>query len=502
MAENGDQEIEDTSMDEEQILNMMRKSLPPYVVNCFKYTGYDNSPAITQMTTEGPQNSLNQIEGFIIKYHPNDEFCYPPTVAKNLTNVPNFVFLPGHRILIAKFINDFKAREEINSRLARKRPTTGHSNATKKRIITCSTADPEESPPYQSYDLQFHYNDIRKRMVKWIRKEGSKEIQELKEHTDYSVICKLDSSDHLKASVKCTLCRKEFQLNPKTTANGKKVMILSNWTAHIKQCIHKCKDSGKQPGIATFLQQSQPHQSDPSTISNDQQRKCVDHSANAGKLSNDDSCMIQDSIQAKGLQQNIKTSTTKLNTKKRSTAAGMTKQKSHQLLAITQQSSPLQLSPQGVRQPTHVEVNTQNIQQSPPVLVTPQKDVTQHSTSVPVNPQKVHQSRPQGTQQQSPPVLVTPQKDVTQHSTSVPVNPQKVHQSPLASVSPQDTQQQSPPVLVTPQKDVTQHSTSVPVNPQKVHQSPLASVSPQDIQQSHTKGIQQSSTFLSEKDFQ
>ena len=42
------------------------KSLPPCTVACFKNAGYDNAPAIMQMTTEGPQNTLDQIEEFII----------------------------------------------------------------------------------------------------------------------------------------------------------------------------------------------------------------------------------------------------------------------------------------------------------------------------------------------------------------------------------------------------------------------------------------------------
>ena len=36
MANIGDQVIEDTSKDDERILNMLEKSLPPYTVACFK----------------------------------------------------------------------------------------------------------------------------------------------------------------------------------------------------------------------------------------------------------------------------------------------------------------------------------------------------------------------------------------------------------------------------------------------------------------------------------
>ena len=45
-------------------------------------------------------------------------------------------------------------------------------------------------------------------MVQWIKKEPFIEIKELKEHTDYSVVCTLDNSNNVKANVRCTLCRK------------------------------------------------------------------------------------------------------------------------------------------------------------------------------------------------------------------------------------------------------------------------------------------------------
>ena len=92
MANIGDQVIEDTLNDEQWILNMLGKSLPPYAVACFKNAGYDNAPAIMQMTTEGPQNTLDQIEEFIIKYYPHDQSCYPPTIARNLTKCSEFYF--------------------------------------------------------------------------------------------------------------------------------------------------------------------------------------------------------------------------------------------------------------------------------------------------------------------------------------------------------------------------------------------------------------------------
>jgi len=300
MVNIGDQVIEDTSYGEERILNMLGKSLPPYAVACFKNAGYDNAPAIMQMTTEGPQNTLDQIEEFIIKHYPDDQSCYPPTIARNLSNVPNFIFLPGHRILIANFINDFKAREQLNSRLSRKRAATCQSAAVCHPAVKnkCTSPDPtssEESLPQQSHDLQFVYNDIRKRIIQWMKKEPSIEIKELKEHTDYSVVCTLDNSNNVKATVRCTLCRKDFQLTPKTKSNGNKVMLLSNWTSHIKQCVKKNKGTLEQPEIDTFLQSRCRNDS---LTSNNQQRKSLDQTnTTAGNVNNDDSSPIVTSPQ-------------------------------------------------------------------------------------------------------------------------------------------------------------------------------------------------------------
>ena len=47
---------------EKELIDLMEKSLPNYVVNCFLSSGYDNTAAIVNMTTEGPENSLDQIE--------------------------------------------------------------------------------------------------------------------------------------------------------------------------------------------------------------------------------------------------------------------------------------------------------------------------------------------------------------------------------------------------------------------------------------------------------
>ena len=64
---------------EKELIELMEKSLPTYVIRCFLNSGFDYTAAIAQMTTEGPQNSLDKIEQFILMYFPSDASCYSPT---------------------------------------------------------------------------------------------------------------------------------------------------------------------------------------------------------------------------------------------------------------------------------------------------------------------------------------------------------------------------------------------------------------------------------------
>lgn len=80
----------------------MEEAFPKYAVNCILRTGYDNVSAVTQMVTnEGPGNSLDQIEVFILKYYSTDKSCFPSTVVENESSpytvlLSQFVFPPGH----------------------------------------------------------------------------------------------------------------------------------------------------------------------------------------------------------------------------------------------------------------------------------------------------------------------------------------------------------------------------------------------------------------------
>ena len=235
------------------LLESMKQTLPKYAVNCFIYAGYDNIPAITQMiTAEGPQNSLDQIEKFILKLYLNDKSCYPPTVTENgnLSSdfKPKFVFLPGHRVLITSFINGIKGKHMLKCKDAKKRVTKDQMASAKKvKVDQPSSSD--------SCNLESIFDDVRKRIMKWQRKQDCDKILELREHKHYSVHCQLDTSNQLDVFVSCEMCNKKYKLNDKMEACGNTVIMISNWTSHIKKCIANAEQNGghKQVTISKFV---------------------------------------------------------------------------------------------------------------------------------------------------------------------------------------------------------------------------------------------------------
>jgi len=246
----------------------MEKSLPMYVINCFLYAGYDNTAAVVQMTTEGPENSLDQIEQFIMKYFPSDALCYSSNFTadqREKFKPPPFVFLPGHRFLIAKFINDVKAKHALNNKLSKKRPAgkpndsitanTGTS-AKKQKFVGAATLETTGD----RYNLEYICDDVRKRIIEWQKKHSSSEIKGLHEHSDYKVECKLSTSGNLEATVWCRFCNKIYQLGTKEVKSGSVIALLSNWTGHALKCIEQWNkrqvlEKTKQPTITSkFLQ--------------------------------------------------------------------------------------------------------------------------------------------------------------------------------------------------------------------------------------------------------
>lgn len=91
--------------------------------------------------------------------------------------------------------------------------------------------------------------------MKWQRKQDCEKILELREHKHYTVHCQLDASNQLDVFVSCEICTKKYKLNHKTEACGDTVVMISNWTSHIKKCIANAEQNSghKQVTISKFV---------------------------------------------------------------------------------------------------------------------------------------------------------------------------------------------------------------------------------------------------------
>ena len=243
-------------MNDEEFKDFLKDSLPPYIAQCFILSGYDSARVVAQMTTSGPNNSIDQIEQFILAEYPDDPSCYHMSKVRSTG-----IFVPGHRIKIADFIGDVKAYKTPV-----KRKLNSQNSKGMKKIRPQDTLESKaEECRGQRYDLQGISDCVRKRILKWVQKCDV--LHYLKEHKDYLVKVKLDVSNQPVVSVFCSSCSKEYKLHKKegTTSNDDdtSTFMISNWTNHVKKCFSDKggKKSKKQHTLLKFL---------PSANANDQ----------------------------------------------------------------------------------------------------------------------------------------------------------------------------------------------------------------------------------------
>jgi len=209
-------------MNDEEFIDFLKNSLPPYIVECFIRTGYDSARVVAQLSTGGDNNSIDEMEKYILKEYPNDPSCH-------FKMSTDYVFVPGHRIRIANFIDDVK-----NYKVPVKRKLSNQNLPNVKKIRL------SEDESACRYDLRSISDCVRKRIFDWVQKHDT--LSYLKEHQDYTVKVKLDTSSKPVVSVLCSECNKEYKLHNKesTMANSNKskssTFMISNWTNHVKKC--------------------------------------------------------------------------------------------------------------------------------------------------------------------------------------------------------------------------------------------------------------------------
>ena len=93
---------------EVDVVALMRKKLPPYVVNCLVTSGYDSLEVILGMdTSERLGNFIETIERFVEKYH-SEGGQISCGIDASIKLPHPFVFPPGHCIMINNFVDEVK----------------------------------------------------------------------------------------------------------------------------------------------------------------------------------------------------------------------------------------------------------------------------------------------------------------------------------------------------------------------------------------------------------
>ena len=97
---------------------LMQRKLPEYVVNCLVAAGYDTLDVIAEMDVSyDPGNSIQVIEDFIAKEHPDDPQFIRSTMAPS-----SFKFPPGHRQRsLSKKWRNIKQRRGICKQVAKEK---------------------------------------------------------------------------------------------------------------------------------------------------------------------------------------------------------------------------------------------------------------------------------------------------------------------------------------------------------------------------------------------
>ena len=118
------------ALPDDNVIQLMRKRLPQYVVNCCLAAGYDDQGVISTMnTSESNGNSISKIEDFIETLIEKNHSGGLQNMNNDLTPPTPFVrpfkFPPGHQERICKFVQEIKANKrecQNGNSVKKKRP--------------------------------------------------------------------------------------------------------------------------------------------------------------------------------------------------------------------------------------------------------------------------------------------------------------------------------------------------------------------------------------------
>ena len=229
------------------VLSLMEKRLPRYVVNCFQAAGFGEIEVIASMdVSESEANSISKIEEYIQRRHKSNPEMLPPCCSPEPINSLPFEFPPGHRIRICKFVHEVKQIYK-NKHSSLKPASTKHAGS----VTTAKKAKLIEQPVDQVPLSVDEVNcQVHESIDDWIRKQKLMYLSSLKEGKHYSVTVNNRNNGQIAVAVHCTMCRTSIHLHPQSNH-----FQISNWTRHTKKCASRYNaDDPKQPKL--FSKQS------------------------------------------------------------------------------------------------------------------------------------------------------------------------------------------------------------------------------------------------------
>lgn len=210
---------------EVDVVDLMRKKLPPYVVSCLVTSGYDSLDVILAMdTSENPGNSIEIVEKFVEKYH-SEGGQISCSINAPIKLPHPFVFPPGHRIIINDFVSELmksvqagkkhglKASDSVEAKRKRLQQSTSSLN------YSCSSdGTVEKAANISDETVSSVTKQVRCGISCWVKKQRS---FFLKENQHFVVKAQRCKHSTISAFVQCLPCGNKIQLHkdPKTPSN-------------------------------------------------------------------------------------------------------------------------------------------------------------------------------------------------------------------------------------------------------------------------------------------
>ena len=210
---------------EVDVLELMEKRLPRYVVNCLQAAGYDDLEVIASMdVAEGEKSRcISTVEEYIERRHKKNSDMLPPCCLPEPVSSSPFEFPPGHRVRICNFIQEVK--QLYKSKL--KPISKGAKSCTKPRKANVSGQE--------SIQVPLSVNEVTcqvlESMNQWIHGQKVLCLSSLKERKHYSVNAKDIGNGNISVSINCNMCR-----TPIRSHHQKGHFGIQNWTRHVKRC--------------------------------------------------------------------------------------------------------------------------------------------------------------------------------------------------------------------------------------------------------------------------